>query len=122
MNKFNIENYLNSLPEDTTIINLFRKKINYLPDLSKFKKLEVLICSYNKLTFLPKLNKKLKTLDCSNNKLTFLPKLNENLLNLDCSRNKLTSLPKLNKKLQNLECCFTPFNISNTDFLGIKNN
>lgn len=36
MSTFNIENYLNSLPEDTTEINISYKGITYLPDLINF--------------------------------------------------------------------------------------
>ena len=60
-----IEYYLNSLPLDTTEINVSEKGLTYLPDLSRFKQLTHLYCSYNQLTELPPLNDKLKSLYCS---------------------------------------------------------
>ena len=60
----NIESYLDSLPLDITILNISYKNLLVLPDLSRFKKLEVLNCSENKLTILPDLSylKKLKNI------------------------------------------------------------
>ncbi len=102
--KFNIEEYLNSLPEDTIEINVSQVGLTYLPDLSKFKNLKILRCPYNSLTSLPKLNKNLLFLDCSHNKLTSLPELNEDLQNCLCNHNELLSLPKLNHNLKVLLC------------------
>jgi Leucine-rich repeat (LRR) protein len=104
MTKFNIEEYLKSLPDDTTEIDVSCKKLTYLPDLSRFKNLKYLYCSSNKLTSLPVLNEKLIRLNCSGNQLTSLPKLNEKLKILYCSNNQLTSLPALNKNLKVLSC------------------
>ena len=50
MTEFNIEIYLNSLPDDITIININNKNITYLPDLTRFKNLIELDCINNKLT------------------------------------------------------------------------
>ncbi len=104
MTEFNIQNYLNSLPEDTTEINVCNRGLTYLPDLSKFTNLQKLNCSHNKLKSLPKLNNTLINLDCGYNKLTKLPKLNENLQRLDCECNELSLLPNLNINLQILNC------------------
>jgi len=101
-NKFDVEKYLNSLPDNVNIIDVSKKNLNYLPDLLRFKKLKVLICSYNKLTSLPVLPKNLKELYCYNNKLTSLPILPENLKWLNCSYNKLISLPILPENLKGL--------------------
>ena len=101
---FNIETYLDSLPEDTKKINVIGKGIDHLPDLTRFKNLKYLCCSHNKLTSLPELNENLKELNCNNNKLTSLPPLNEKLNGIYCSNNQLTSLPPLNEKLKHL-CC-----------------
>ena len=70
--EFNIEDYLNSLPLSTTEIILSNKGLTYLPDLSRFKQLTLLICSYNRLRQLPPLNDTLKQLDCFHNFLTEL--------------------------------------------------
>ena len=56
MNSFDIEFYLNSLSTDIEEIDVSYKKINYLPDLSKFTKLKRLNCNYNNLYFLPTLH------------------------------------------------------------------
>ena len=101
---FNIEDYLNSLPLDRTKINVSNKCLTYLPDLSRFKQLRHLNCSFNKLTWLPPLNNNLKHLICSDNKLTSLPPLNNNLTHLYCHHNQLTSLPPLNNTLTHLDC------------------
>ena len=101
---FNIEDYINSLPLDTTSIDVIHKGLTYLPDLSRFKQLIYLYCSDNLLTELPPLNNTLKVLECSLNQLTELPPLNNNLTVLYCFHNQLTWLPPLNNKLQFLDC------------------
>lgn len=119
-----VQSYLNTLPKDTTSINIQNRGLHNLPDLSRFKQLRRLDCSYNYLRELPKLNDSLEFLNCShnlleslpelnaelyylncgNNNITSLPTLNDNLLRLDCRQNKIESLPKLNVSLQYL-CC-----------------
>jgi len=101
---FNIEEYINSLPLDTTEINISNKRLTYLPDLSRFKNLTFLNVSRNQLTELPQLNKTLKNLYCHTNKLTELPPVNNELKILDCKDNQLTMLPPLNNKLRYLSC------------------
>ena len=102
--EFNIEEYLNLLPLDTTEIDVSRRGLTYLPDLSRFKQLTHLNCSYNYLRELPPLNNKLTHLYCSDNHLTWLPHLNNNLTHLNCSSNQLTWLPPLNNTLIQLDC------------------
>lgn len=102
--KFNIEEYLNNLPDTTTEINVSSRNLTYLPDLSRFYKLEILSCSYNQLTELPPLNPSLTKLFCSGNRLTRLPPINPNLNTLYCFSNYLTYLPLLNDKLEMLFC------------------
>jgi len=97
---FNIETYLDLLPEDIEQINVSFKDITYL-DVTRFKKLKVLFCNYNELISL-KLNENLKKLYCNNNKLTSL-QLNEKLETVHCNNNVLTSL-KLNEKIKKLNC------------------
>jgi len=101
---FDIETYLNSLPLDTTCIDVSYKGLTYLPDLSRFKKLKRLYCNDNLITFLPELNNTIEVIDCKNNQLTELPELNNNLILIDCSNNKLTELPQLNHNLKQLDC------------------
>jgi Leucine-rich repeat (LRR) protein len=102
----NIEDYLNSLPLDITKIDVSSRGLTYLPDLSRFKELIHLNCSYNEITELPHLNNKLQYLYCSENQLTGLPPLNDNLIYLDCSENQLTGLPPLNDNLTQLYCYY----------------
>jgi Leucine-rich repeat (LRR) protein len=101
---FNIETYLNSLPEDTETIDISNRYLTFIPSLTMFKNLQTLICSNNQLTSLPDLNENLKKLSCINNQLTSLPHLNEKLEILYCFNNQLTSLPHLNEKLKILAC------------------
>ena len=104
--QFDINTYLNSLPDDTTVINVSNKGLKNLPDLSRFKNLIKLYCSNNQLTSLPPLNKNLKILYCDINFLTSLPPLNENLEILYCYNNRLTSIPQLNENLKQLYCFY----------------
>ena len=104
MATFNIEDYLNSLPEDIQQINISIKKITYIPSLERFKKLKYLNCNHNELISLPILPNTLKELYCSGNKLTILPNLPNTLKKLYCSYNQLTILPKLSNTLEILSC------------------
>jgi Leucine-rich repeat (LRR) protein len=99
-----IETYLNSLPYDTLIIDISGRDINSLPDLTRFKNLEILRCSYNKLTSLSTLPQNLKVLHCCCNEFTSLPTLPQNLKKLYCYNNELTSLPTLPQNLKELDC------------------
>ena len=58
---FDIDKYLDSLPDDTTHINVSSKKLTYLPQdkLKRFKNLRVLLCDDNELTELPEFNENL---------------------------------------------------------------
>jgi len=102
-NEFDIEEYLNLLPDNVDIINVLWQ-IKYLPDLSRFKNLQYLYCNTNELTSLSVLPENLKILYCFNNNLTSLPVLPKNLKILHCSNNKLTSLPVLPENLKELYC------------------
>ena len=97
---FDIESYLDSLPEDTEIIDVSHKGICYL-NVTRFKNLKTLCCQYNYLTSL-QLNENLQELNCSYNKLTSL-QLNEKLEYLACNNNQLTYL-HLNEKLEYVNC------------------
>jgi len=102
--EFNIENYLNTLPENITEIYLGFKNLTYLPNISRFTYLKILICYHNNLTFLPELPNTLEILFCDNNQLTSLPELPKNLNTLYCYNNQLTSLPELPESLEILIC------------------
>ncbi len=53
MATFNIEDYLNSLPEDIEVINISEKNLTYIPSLERFRKLKELDCTFNQLISLP---------------------------------------------------------------------
>ena len=93
MTSFNIEEYINSLPSDITVINLKKKGLTYLPDLSRFYQLMILYVNNNLLKQLPKLPSTLKVLDCRNNQITRLPKYPPRINCLFCDNNKITTLP-----------------------------
>ena len=105
--QFNIVKYINSLPSDTTEINVSNLNLTFLPDLSRFDNLKILVCSNNNLKLLPPLNNSLEYLDCSYNKLTKLPQFNSTLKRLDCEHNLLTDLPYLNN-ITVLNCVNNP--------------
>lgn len=101
---FNVEAYLNSLPDYQEIIVVSDRGLTSLPSLERFYNLKTLNCSNNKLTSLPKLNNTLEKLFCRHNELTELPQLNNSLRELVCRNNKLTKLPELNRYLRHLNC------------------
>jgi len=121
----NIQAYFDCFPEDVTNIDVSGKNIDFLPDLTRFTKLELLFCydnqltclptlpptlkslycSKNKLSSLPELPDSLENLCCSNNHLTFLPPLPDNIILLSCDHNWLTSLPTLPPSIETLYCC-----------------
>ena len=97
MTKFNIEKYLDSLPENTTEIDISDKLLTYIPNsILRFKHLQKLYCFNNELTSLPDLSilTKLETLYCYNNELTSLPELSGliNLQRLYCYNNELPEI------------------------------
>lgn len=101
MTKFNIEEYLNSLPENNTQIDISHKKLTYILDnISRFKNLQKSDCSNNYLISLPNLSKliRLRELDCSDNELTLLPYLSKltHLNELICYNNKLPKIININ--------------------------
>lgn len=102
--KYNVEEYLNNLPNDITEIDISNKELLFIPDLIRFNKLRKLNCSYNKLTRLPVLPSTLIELNCYINQLTSLPSLSQTLIKLNCSCNQLTKLPDLSQSLVELNC------------------
>ncbi len=105
---FDIETYLNSLPDTEKVIDVSNKNLTYLPSLKRFTDLMVLRCENNQLSSLPELNDNLLGLWCDNNQLTHLPELNQNLIILRCNNNQVTRLPELNEKLEVLHCKHNP--------------
>jgi Leucine-rich repeat (LRR) protein len=104
-----IEEYLNYLDDNIEKIDLSYKRLKELPDLSRFKNLKQLLCSFNNLTSLPEnLPNSLEELWFNNNNLTSLPEnLPNTLIKLDCPFNNLISLPEnLPNSLEELNCSF----------------
>ena len=95
-----VETYLNSLPEDILTIDISNKGITSLPDLTRFKNLTKLDCSYSKLTSLPTLPQNLQELYCYNNELISLPTLLQNLEYLDCYDNPIYKIVNRNRLFQ----------------------
>jgi len=56
----NVEEYINSLPDNVTYIDISGKGFTYIPDLSRFKYLKNLYCGNNLLTSLPNLPKRIQ--------------------------------------------------------------
>ena len=79
MKTFNIDEYIASLPDDITILDVSGEHVTYLPDLTRFKNLQVIRCSHNYLTTLPALPETLVKLVCFNNRFTSLPTLPKNI-------------------------------------------
>lgn len=78
--KLYIESYLNALPYDIDSLDISNQSLKYIPDLTRFTKLETLFCNDNQLTSLPTLPQNLKLLYCYNNQLTSLPDLPQILI------------------------------------------
>ena len=96
--------YLNSLPSDIEVINLIRKGLTKLPDLSRFTNLKKFYCGRNRITSLPELPSTLTCVQLDSNRLTSLPKLPDSLQILFCDHNYLKRLPKLPVNLYELDC------------------
>ena len=119
-----IEQYLESCPDNTEIINISERKLFVMPDLSRFTNLRILYCygtnisnidylsptleqlwcNNNRIRFIPPLPTNLRILNCEYNQLSYLPKLNHNLQILYCSNNNIKVLPELNENLSELYC------------------
>jgi Leucine-rich repeat (LRR) protein len=105
METFDIETYLNSLPENINVIDISCKNITYIPEsIIRFQNLHKLYCYQNQLTYLPVLPESLQEFSCGNNQLTCLPALPESLKILDCHNNRCTCLPVLPNSLHKLYC------------------
>ena len=117
---------LNSLDINVKVIDISRRGLTKLPDLSRFKKLKTLYCQHNELTSLNSLiHHELIELNCSYNKLTSLPDLN--VLTLDCRNNQLTSLPPFINLIElfcsnNQLTSLPTFGLNNIEILNISNN
>ena len=115
--------YFDSLPKDLENISLIDKKINFIPNLSRFtnlitltllrcsikilstlpNSLETLIITHSGLEYLPNLeNTRLIEILCSHNNLKSLPKFPDTLILLNVSYNKLTTITDLPDSLKEI--------------------
>lgn len=99
-----LEEYINKLSKNITILDLSFKDLTYIPSLENFTKLKIFDCSYNNLESLPILPNSLEILFCQKNKLKSIVNLPINIKYLDCSYNNIESLPNLSKQLLQLNC------------------
>ena len=60
MTEFCIETYINNLPENTEIINVNGRQLNYLPDLTRFTNLQILLPMISDNTKIFVFNKSIK--------------------------------------------------------------
>jgi len=97
---------LNSIPNPKNVIllNITKKRLNVLPDLSRFINLKYLYCGNNNLKNIQNLPSNLKSLYCEHNDLIELSNLPETLELLNCDYNKLKQLPELPLNLRLLSC------------------
>jgi Leucine-rich repeat (LRR) protein len=93
----------NDIVKNVRYLFISGNKLSSIPDLSHFCKLEILDCSKNNLTELPKLPKTIEEICCKTNKITSINELvgYPNLKRVDCSYNQLVTLVTLNQ-LENL--------------------
>ena len=69
-----IVEYLDSLKDDIEELNLWKRKLTYIPNIDKFYNLKILWCFDNNLCELPLLPNSLKYLYCYDNPLeSFIP-------------------------------------------------
>lgn len=86
-----VEDYLASLPNDTTEIDISGRGLTVLPDLSRFNDIVVLNCSNNDLKTLNGLPQCIDTIYCTKNPSLKITQVPHDLLTLYCNRNQLTS-------------------------------
>ena len=99
-----MQEYLESLPDDITLLDLSNRNLTKLPNISRFIKLEILYCNNNQITQLDNLPNTLKILFCYSNQITQLDNLPNSLQSLDCSYDQITQLDNLPNSLKELYC------------------
>lgn len=76
-----------SIYPNTNIKYLESKKLNETIDFDRFKKIEIINCSYNNINNLENIPSKLKELNCSHNQIICLDNLPQHLIDSDYSNN-----------------------------------
>jgi hypothetical protein len=120
--------YLDSLDENVEEINLSKRRLKRLPNLSKFTNVKELYCYNNQIKVLDKLPdglkelycynntikelnnlpNKLQVMLCSNNQIQELNNLPDGLIELNCSHNQIQELNNLPRRLEVLYCNENP--------------
>jgi Leucine-rich repeat (LRR) protein len=103
MNQDSID-LLNRYEPEITCLNITRKKITGILDLSRFTKLEILDCYINDIISIINFPSTLIELHCDVNRITTLDNLPENLKVLNCNSNNIESLDNLPTSLEELIC------------------
>jgi Leucine-rich repeat (LRR) protein len=106
MATFNIESYLDLLPDDTEMIDISNINLTNIPCLERFYQLKELYCSYNQIKQLDNLPNTLKELFCSYNQIKQLDNLPNSLTILGCGYNQITHLDNLPNNLKELYCSY----------------
>ena len=92
-NKFKKTNeILKKYKNNVKALDISGKNIQGILDLNKFKELEELNCSHNKITKIINIPRALKYINCSNNNMTELYGLSDNLTGINCKSNPLQKL------------------------------
>ena len=89
---------------DIIELDLACSRVEKLPDLSRYKKLTKIYCSWNTITNMDNLPNGLEILDCRSNRITNLDNLPSSLKELFCGNNYLTKLDNLPNGLRILKC------------------
>ncbi len=87
-----------------TYLDLSHQGLTSLPDLSQYKNLKELDCSYNQLKSLQGCPNSVIKLYCDNNQLTSLQGCPNSVIKLNCSDNQLTSLQGCPNSVIKLYC------------------
>ena len=90
-----IEQYIDTLPNTTTYIDLFNKGLTFIPSLTRFTKLMEIILDRNSLTHLPELPNGVHTIFCDYNKLESIEGLPDSVRFLYVEYNNITHIHKL---------------------------
>lgn len=92
---YQVDNYLARLPEDTTNIDLSRRRLSRIPSLARFTQLKILNLSNNPLVELPPLPPFLENLNVRGTCLERLPQLPSTLKRIVADHCRLQSVPRL---------------------------
>jgi Leucine-rich repeat (LRR) protein len=92
------------LSKNIRTLNLSRQNLTELPDLTRFRRLKNLHCSYNKLTSIDNLPYWIENIYCSYNQITCINKLPQYLTGLFCGHNKIKYICTLPVFLSVLHC------------------